>query len=288
METLDRHLGHGPLPLPEALRYGIDVAENLRDMHARGRVFAFLQPANVAIVKGRASLGPPKAVDVSPYFSPEQVRGKDPDSRSDLFSLGAILYEMLTGRRAFPAANKAALRGEILEWDPAPLKNSPPALAQLISHCLEKCPEQRLQRVAVLLAGLKLQYALVCTTRPELGAAVNAPERAASEHAAAEPGPAECKPGPAPLPPTATETFIGQVSMAQPPIANPAAGVRGGRAPRPCPRCSSSDVRCSRPKDWFERALVRSGAGVYRCHRCFYRFLYGFGISIGRQGMADG
>jgi serine/threonine protein kinase len=272
IETLDLQFGRGPLPLAKALRYGIDLAESLRDVHKRGRVCAFLQPAGVAIVKGRAGLGPLKATSISPYFSPEQVRGKDLDSRSDLFSLGAILYEMLSGHRAFPGESKSALRVEILERNPDPLENTPPALARLISQCLEKRPEQRLQRVDVLLAGLKLQYILICSPRsdPRAAAGVVKPRRA------------EPKLGPVPLPPGATEKFLGQAS-----IANAADEYADARTTRFCPKCASCEVYDSRPKDWIERALRRFGVSVNRCHRCFYRFLYKFGIVIGRQGIVD-
>jgi len=220
--------------------------------------------------------------DVSPYFSPEQVRGKDLDPRSDLFSLGAILYEMLSGRRAFSATNQAALRGEILQRDPAPLKNLSPALAQLVSHCLEKRPEQRLQRVEVLLAGLKLQYALVGSPRPEPLAAAEPDD---VEPDIAEPDPANSQP--VPVPPREAETSIGQACAAQPTVATPVAATAGQRAPLFCPRCGSRDPRPSRPQDGFERTLLRFGVSINRCHRCLHRFLYIFGVSIGRERFTE-
>ncbi|MGA2117171.1 MAG: protein kinase [Bryobacteraceae bacterium] len=285
-------MDHGPLPLAEALRYGIDLAEHLRHVHARRRVFAFLQPACVAIEGGRARLALPKAAGLSPYFSPEQVRGNDLDSRSDLFSLGAILYEMLTGRPAFSATDEAALRGEILWRAPAPLQNFSPALAQLVSHCLEKRPEQRMQRVEVLLAGLKLQYALADAPRPEPLAAVDrreddAGELAAEEPGAFEPGPVDGTPEPVPLLPNAAETSARQARVAQPAAANPPAAPRGWRAPLFCPRCGSRDPRPSRPQDGFERTLGRFGVSINRCHRCLYRFLYILGVSIGRERFTE-
>ncbi len=287
---MDRRLGHGPLPLAEALRYGIDLAAHLREVHARSRVFAFLQPTGVAIVGGRASLGSPQVADVSPYFSPEQVRGKDLDPRSDLFSLGAILYEMLSGRRAFSATNQAALRGEILQRDPAPLKNLSPALAQLVSHCLEKRPEQRLQRVEVLLAGLKLQYALVGSPRPEPCSDVDRSEPDAVGPDWAEPdvtAPDAAGSEPVPVPPRAAETSIGQAHATEPTSTNPAVATRGLRAPLFCPRCGSRDPRPSRPQDGFERTLRRFGVSINRCHRCLHRFLYIFGVSIGRERLTE-
>jgi serine/threonine protein kinase len=147
----------GPLPVAEALRYAIALAEALREVHSRGRIYAFLQPAGVAVLDGQVRLAPGGPTPVSPYFSPEQVAGRDLDSRTDIFSLGAMIYEMLSGRRAFDAATRTALRIEILSRQPAPLENAPPALARLVCRCLEKKPERRVQRIEILLAELKLQ-----------------------------------------------------------------------------------------------------------------------------------
>jgi serine/threonine protein kinase len=94
---------------------------------------------------------------ISPYFSPEQVAGRELDTRSDIFSLGAVLYEMLSGHKAFDGVTKPALRFQILDREPPPLRNVPPAVSQLVMRCLEKKPEKRLQRMEILLAALKLQ-----------------------------------------------------------------------------------------------------------------------------------
>jgi serine/threonine protein kinase len=117
----------GPLPVVEALSYAIALAEELREVHGRRRVYAFLQPAGVAILDGRIRLVPLGPAAVSPYFSPEQVAGQ------------------------------TALRIEILNHEPALLENVPPALARLVQRCLEKKPERRVQRMEILLAELKLQ-----------------------------------------------------------------------------------------------------------------------------------
>ena len=147
----------GPLPLAEALRYAIALAEALREVHSRGRVHAFLRPAGVANLDGQVRLVPCGSAAVSPYFSPEQVEGRDLDPRTDIFSLGALMYEMLSGRRAFDAPTRMALRLEILHRQPALLENVPPTLARLVRRCLEKKPERRVQRMEILLAELKLQ-----------------------------------------------------------------------------------------------------------------------------------
>jgi hypothetical protein len=155
--TLAELIAAGPLPVAEALRYAIATAEALRAVHGRGRVYAFLQPAGVTIQNDRVQLAPAVTGAISPYFSPEQIVGRDLDARSDIFSLGAVLYEMLSGRRAFDAATKPALRFEILDGAPAPLQNVPPAVSKLVMRCLEKKPERRMQRMEILLAALKLQ-----------------------------------------------------------------------------------------------------------------------------------
>ena len=85
------------------------------------------------------------------------MAGRDLDPRTDIFSLGAMMYEMLSGRRAFAAATQTALRMEILNHEPAALESVPPALARLVRRCLEKKPERRVQRMEILLAELKLQ-----------------------------------------------------------------------------------------------------------------------------------
>ena len=155
--SLADRIAAGPLPVAETLHYAIATAEALRAVHGRGRVHAFLQPASIAIRDHRVQLGPSGPMAISPYFSPEQVAGHDLDLRSDISSLGAVMYEMLSGRKAFDAASKAALRFEILDRQPAPLQNVPPALSKLVMRCLEKKPERRVQRMEILLAVLKLQ-----------------------------------------------------------------------------------------------------------------------------------
>jgi serine/threonine protein kinase len=175
----------GPLPLAEALRYAVALAEALCEVHSRGRVYAFLRPAGVAIGQGQVRLVSCGPAAVSPYFSPEQVEGRDLDPRSDIFALGALLHEMLSGRPAFDASTRTALRMEILHREPAPLQNAPPALARLVRRCLEKKPERRVQRTEILLAELKLQEILA---RPLIPAR---PEAATRDHS----GPAaEVKP----------------------------------------------------------------------------------------------
>ena len=155
--SLADRIAAGALPVWEALHYAIATAEALRAVHARGRAYGLLQPSGILIEGDRAQLVPGPLGAITPYFSPEQVLGREIDPRSDIFSLGALLYEMLAGRKAFAAATKPALRFEIIDGAPVQLQNMPPALAQLVMRCLEKKPERRIQRMEILLATLKLQ-----------------------------------------------------------------------------------------------------------------------------------
>jgi len=164
----------GPMPVREALHYAIATAEAVRGAHMRGRAYALLQPAGIAIDNERVQLVPSLPAAVTPYSSPEQVKGQQLDFRSDIFSLGALLYEMLSGRKAFEAETKPALRFEILGAEPAPLKGLPPGLSQLVMRCLEKEPERRVQRMEILLAALKLQE---ITAPPAANAAGQGPVR---------------------------------------------------------------------------------------------------------------
>ncbi len=167
--SLSERMAAGPLPLAEALRYAIATAEALREVHARGRVYSLLQPAGVSIRNNQLQLVPVVISAITPYTSPEQLMGRDLDLRSDIFSLGAILYEMLSGRKAFPAPSRPALRFAILDAEPEPLKNVPPAIAQLVMRCLEKKPERRVQRMEILLAQLKLHEIITASHQGTAG-----------------------------------------------------------------------------------------------------------------------
>src|SRR5206468_12798079 len=103
---------------------------------------------------GQVRLLPTKPVVLSPYFSPEQVAGRDLDARSDIFSLGAVMYEMLSGRAPFHGLSSPALRMEIVNREPAAIDAVPPALSRLVRRCLEKKVERRVQRAEILLAQL--------------------------------------------------------------------------------------------------------------------------------------
>jgi len=176
-ETLAARLQKGALPLEQLLKYGSQIADALDKAHRAGIVHRDLKPGNIMLTASGAKLldfGLAKplapvvsgvtltaAVPSSPvtqegtivgtfqYMSPEQVEGKEVDGRSDIFSLGAVLYEMVTGKRAFEGKSQLSVASAILEKDPEPIRATkpvtPPALEHAIQRCLVKDPEERWQ-----------------------------------------------------------------------------------------------------------------------------------------------
>ncbi len=176
-ETLRQRMGGAALPQRKAVDYGLQVAHGLAAAHEKGIVHRDLKPENLFITKdgrmkildfGLAKLAqteinqiqtdvPTRRVDTDPgtvigtvgYMSPEQVRGQGVDHRSDIFAFGAILYEMLSGKRAFHGDSAVETMSAILREDPPELsatnQNVAPALERVVHHCLEKSPEERFQ-----------------------------------------------------------------------------------------------------------------------------------------------
>jgi serine/threonine-protein kinase len=159
----------GPLPVEKALEYSRQILDALDHAHRHKITHRDLKPANIMITQrgvklldfGLAKLetGPLQETDETltqaltkqgqivgtlQYMSPEQLQGKPADARSDIFSFGAVLYEMLSGKRAFEGSSAASVIAAVLERQPAPLELSPP-LDRVIRACLEKDPEQRMQ-----------------------------------------------------------------------------------------------------------------------------------------------
>ena len=177
-ETLAARLAKAPLPQPDVLRYGIEIALALDCAHRGGIVHRDLKPGNIMLTKSGAKLmdfGLARTIAVplatgttseSPtastpltaqgtivgtfhYMAPEQLEGKEADARADLWAFGCVLYEMATGKRAFEGTSQASLIAAILKEQPRPLSElqplSPPALERITRRCLEKDPEDRFQ-----------------------------------------------------------------------------------------------------------------------------------------------
>ncbi len=173
-ETLRRTIDHGPLPVRKVIEIAVQIAEGLAAAHAAGIVHRDLKPGNIMLARdGRAKIldfGLAKreqrlATDSSApeltnkgtvlgtagYMSPEQVRGEDVDYRSDIFSFGLILYEMLAAKQAFSGSSSIEVMNAILKDDPPELPPSvPPSLERIVRRCLEKEPARRFQSSADL------------------------------------------------------------------------------------------------------------------------------------------
>ncbi len=163
-ETLAARIARGPLPVPEALPIAIQVASALAEAHRRGIVHRDLKPSNIMLTKhgakvldfGLAKMDSATAGSFSGiagtlhYLSPEQIQGELVDWRSDIFSLGMVLYEILSGRRAFESDSAGGLMARIRERDPAPLNSIPPAIGGVVVRCLAKDRRARWQSAGEL------------------------------------------------------------------------------------------------------------------------------------------
>ena len=177
MEYVDGTPLHGPLSLEKAAEYANQILDALDAAHKKGIIHRDLKPANILISRAGVKLldfglakqgGPLKETDATltqaitaegeivgtlQYMSPEQLQGKEADARSDLFSFGCVLYEMLSGRRPFDGPNAATVIAAILDKEPAPLA-VPQALDRVVRTCLEKDPGQRFQTARELKRAL--------------------------------------------------------------------------------------------------------------------------------------
>src|ERR1700722_6821038 len=158
--TLDKLIGRKGLRLAQALRYAQQIADGLLAAHGAGIVHGDLKPANIVVNEqgeikilgfGLARLMEREEADVHSYLSPEQAEAQSVDGRSDIFSFGAVLYEMITGRRAFNGASQLS--------DPAPMTETrdplPREVQRIVERCLRKDPRRRWQSVADLKIALE-------------------------------------------------------------------------------------------------------------------------------------
>jgi Tol biopolymer transport system component len=176
-ETLAARLARGPLPLDESLRIAIQIADALDKAHTLGVTHRDLKPANIMLMKsgaklmdfglakrrapvegGSASILPTAMADLTQhgsiigtvqYMAPEQVEGEEADPRTDIFAFGMVLYEMITGKKAFSGKSQASLMASILNGQPEPMSSiqaqAPPALQRVVEICLAKDPRDRWQ-----------------------------------------------------------------------------------------------------------------------------------------------
>ena len=160
-ESLADRLAKGGLPAQEALRYALEIGSALNRAHKLGAVHGKLSPHSILITStGARIVRPVEGVDLDAlaYRSPEQVLGAPPDWRSDIFAFGTLLYEMVSGRRAF-SGEGAALDRAIVEEPPSALMGKSPihaAMEGVIAGCIEKDPARRRQRVQNAVIELRL------------------------------------------------------------------------------------------------------------------------------------
>lgn len=171
-KTLATRIAEGALPLGQVFDYGIQIADALHKAHRQGIIHRDLKPSNIMLTKSGVKLldfglakqhgeASPEAATARQmteegrilgtvqYMAPEVLVGKEADARSDIFAIGLVLYEMITGKPAFSGSSKASLIAAILEHEPKPIAElkpaSPPALDRLIRACLAKDPDERIQ-----------------------------------------------------------------------------------------------------------------------------------------------
>ena len=191
MEYIEGKPIAGPLPVEQACAYGIQICEALHAAHRKGIVHRDLKPANILLTKqgvklldfGLAKLtasgnsgvmrpaasgeqatvaaltGAHTVVGTPQYMAPEQIEARDVDARTDIFAFGCVLYELLTGHRAFEGKTSSSVMAAVLATKPRPIEElvplTPPALERIVSRCLAKDPEDRWQTARDVAAELQ-------------------------------------------------------------------------------------------------------------------------------------
>lgn len=187
MEFVDGEPIGGPLPLEKAVAYAAQILDALEAAHKKGITHLDLKPANILVTKQ----GVIKLLDFGlakqasrltesdateslssrgqiagtwPYMAPEQLQGKQADGRSDIFSFGCVLYELIRGKRAFTGESAGSVIAGILEREPVPLDTAPP-LDRVVKTCLAKDPDQRFQNALDLKRALTWAMEQVRSTK---------------------------------------------------------------------------------------------------------------------------
>jgi Tol biopolymer transport system component len=204
--TLRERLADGPLPVRKAIDYAVQTARGLAAAHEKGIVHRDLKPENIFVTAdgrvkildfglaklierapaaGGATMLPTMAPETTPgvilgtigYMAPEQMRGRSADHSADIFALGAVLYEMLSGTRAFHGGSSADVMSAILREDPRPLpaaeRQIPPALARIVDRCLEKDPAARFKSADDLAFALEALTTMTGATSAVAGVPVD-------------------------------------------------------------------------------------------------------------------
>ena len=206
-ETLEARLAKGPLPLEQTLEYAIQIADALDKAHRQGVVHRDLKPGNIMLVKSGAKLldfglaklqatETPTNLSALPteqanltaegtilgtlqYMAPEQLEGKEADSRTDIFAFGAVVYEMATGKKAFEGKSQASLIGAIMQSAPKPMAElqpmTPATLDHIVRRCMSKAPEDRWQASSDVMA--ELRWVVEGGSQPDLSAPVHSRQR---------------------------------------------------------------------------------------------------------------
>jgi eukaryotic-like serine/threonine-protein kinase len=181
-ESLADRLSKGPLPIDQVLKLGVEIASALDSAHRQGIIHRDIKPGNIMLTKSGAKLldfglarvsapdilaGPTEVKPITEqgtilgtyqYMAPEQVEGRTADARTDLFALGAVLYEAATGQRAFDGKSRASLIAAILDHEPPPIPTvrpfAPMSLDRVVRACLRKDPNDRVQTAHDLMLQL--------------------------------------------------------------------------------------------------------------------------------------
>src|SRR5437764_1269806 len=178
----------GPMPVARAIEFASQILDALDAAHRKGIVHRDLKPANILVTKSgvkvldfglakmqaqAVAMGADAATAISIegtiagtlyYMAPEQLQGREVDSRADIFSFGCVLYEMLTGKRAFDGSNAASVIAAVMERQaPSVAKVAPAALDRIVATCLAKDPDQRFQNAR----DLKLDMVWATEQKPE-------------------------------------------------------------------------------------------------------------------------